>query len=186
MIDPSWLPLLGDDRFVPVAVNEDGRARHQNFKFADERDKWAVIAPAEVRLHPEFKEIVLRACLPRPDIDLFYGDEVTLGSGSGDPEIILKPVLDLALLIADDYIGYPLVVRASAMRRLGGLRPAANTAVSYDLVLRATEAGLGIGRITEVLAVHKGARPRQKLMTELQRFALGSRSGRMYSISKEV
>jgi GT2 family glycosyltransferase len=103
---------------------------------------------------------VLRECLLRPDIDLFYGDEVAAGSERDSHRIILKPALDLALLIAEDYIGFPLIVRASAMHRLGGLRPAANTAASYDFVLRAIRAGLGIGRITEVLAAHKEARPR--------------------------
>ena len=74
--------------------------------------------------------------------------------------MILKPGLDVALLVADDYIGTPLAVRASALRRLGGLRPEANTAASYDLVLRALAAGLGIARLTEVLAVHPVLRPR--------------------------
>src|SRR2546430_13632274 len=46
------------------------------------------------------------------------------------------------------------------MHRLGGLRPTANTAASYDLVLRALRAGLGIGRITEVLAAHQRGRAR--------------------------
>ena len=162
MTKPSWSSLLGDDRFVPLVVTADGRVLEPNIRtvVADERDKWIIIAPPHVRLHPELKEIVLRESLSRPDIDLFYGDEVAPVNEGDRHDIILKPALDLTLLIADDYIGFPLVVRASAIHRLGGLRPATNTAASYDLVLRAVSAGFGIGRITEVLAAHEGARPR--------------------------
>jgi GT2 family glycosyltransferase len=44
------------------------------------------------------------------------------------------------------------------MHFLGGLRTQAGTAACYDLVLRAVSAGLGIQRITEVLAAYPGAR----------------------------
>src|SRR6516164_6515410 len=128
MTKPSWSSLLGDDRFVPLVVTADGRVLEPNIRtvVADERDKWIIIAPPHVRLHPELKEIVLRESLSRPDIDLFYGDEVAPVNEGDRHDIILKPALDLTLLIADDYIGFPLVVRASAIHRLGGLRPATN------------------------------------------------------------
>jgi Glycosyltransferase like family 2 len=161
MSKPSWSSVLGDNSFVPIAVSANGRALVQDLGIVpNERDKWVVVAPPHIRLHPGIREIVLRHSQPRPDVDLFYGDEVAAGNGRYGHDIILKPALDLALLLADDYVGTPLVVRGSAMHRLGGLRPAANTAASSDLVLRAISAGLGIGRITEVLAVHPGARPR--------------------------
>jgi hypothetical protein len=142
-----------------MPVTADGQALYQDLSdVPNERNKWVVIAPHQVRLNPGIKEIVLREAGPRPDIDLFYGDEVVARSGSEDHEIILKPALNLALLVADDYVGMPLIVRASAMHLLGGLRPAANTAAAYDLVLRAIRAGLGVSRITEVLSVFDGAR----------------------------
>lgn len=165
MVGSPLSSLLGDGRFVPVPVSPDGRVLDRDVESvtADERDKWFVIAPNEARLHPQLREIVLRESSSRPDIDLYYGDEVALGNGPDDHHVILKPGLDVTLLIANDYIGFPLIVRASAMHRLGGLRPTANTAASYDLVLRAIAAGLGIDRITEVLAVHAGTRPRPEI-----------------------
>lgn len=165
MVRSPLSSILGDGSFVPVPVSAAGRVLHHDIRrvAADERNKWFVIAPDQVRLHPQFAEIVLRESSSRPDIDLYYGDEVAPGNGPDDRRVIVKPALDLTLLIADDYIGLPLIVRGSAMHRLGGLRPTANTAAAYDLVLRAISAGLGIGRITEVLAVHPGPRPRPEI-----------------------
>jgi O-antigen biosynthesis protein len=147
--------------FIPIVLTPDGRVEDATgTDLSAERDKWVVIAPSRLRLHPGFQEIVREEGHRRPDIDLFYGDEVAPGAENVDHAIILKPELDITLIVADDYVGYPLLVRASAMRRLGGLRPTANTAASYDLVLRALSAGLGIARITQTLAAHDQARPR--------------------------
>jgi O-antigen biosynthesis protein len=154
--------LSGDPSFFPVVLDAEGRAFGTGIEgvAADTRDKWFVVTPPRVRLHPDLRRIVLDESRKRPDIDVFYGDEVASGTRNADHDIILKPEFNLALLAAEDYIGVPLIVRASAMHRLGGLRPQAGTAATYDLVLRALSAGLGVSRITEVLAVHIGARPK--------------------------
>jgi hypothetical protein len=159
------LSSLDADDFTSIALTPDGRvSSRMATALPDKRDHWVVIAPAAVRFHPRFQEIVRQEGHRRPDVDLFYGDEIepTAGGGAGW-DLVLKPDLDLALLIADDYVGVPLVVRASAMRRLGELRPAAGTAAAYELVLRALSAGLGITRITEQLAAHRRARPRPRI-----------------------
>lgn len=125
--------------------------------YPDDRDRWIVVAPAQARLHPGLAGIVVCESSLRPDIDVFYGDEVD------GRDLILKPDFDLTMLLAEDWIGSPVVLRASAMHRLGGLRPAMGTATAYDLVLRAVAAGLGISRITRVLAAYDGDRPRSDL-----------------------
>lgn len=157
--------LKGEEGFIPLATAADGRVNgNPETVPPDDREKWVVIAPAGTHLHPGFMEIMRQEGQRRPDIDLFYGDEVAPTNGNAGHDIILKPGLDVALLVADDYISYPLVVRASAMRRLKGLRPAASTAASYDLVLRALSVGVGITGITKVLAAHSGPRPRSDVM----------------------
>jgi GT2 family glycosyltransferase len=156
--------LCKDYRFNLVTLTSDGSSPAIGIQVEapDARDIWFVVAPPNVRFHPKLREIVLREALARPDIDVFYGDEVAPGSPNCH-ERFLKPAVDIALLVADDYFGYPLVVRASAMRRLGGLRTTAHTAASFDLVLRALSAGLGVERISEVLVAHEGPRPRPKI-----------------------
>src|SRR5580704_5670961 len=104
MIGPSRAAIVDDDRFTIVQVTADGRASSQSVgaMAADARDKWYVIAPLRARLHPEIAQIVRHEGNLRPDIDLFYCDEVVLCHGRDYDEILLKPDLDIALLIAED------------------------------------------------------------------------------------
>jgi len=161
-MNPLSLETLPIERgFVPVVLDHHGRVDAASATpTADGRDTWCVIAARDTLLHPEFPDIVGNAGQQRPDVDVFYGDEATLAQGGRPAEQILKPGLDPALLVADDYIGTPLAVRAAALRQLGGLRPHADTAAAYDLVLRAVAAGLGIARLIEVLGAHPASRPR--------------------------
>ena len=157
MAEPAWYSQLAQDpALIPLAVTGDGKAGEPPDDFPDDGGKWVVIAPPEVRLHPSLATIVAEAAALRRDVDLFYGDEAVSGSN----RLLVKPDFDLTLLMADDAVGWPLLVRSSAMRRLGGLRPEAATAAGYDLVLRLLAGGGKVCRITEVLAVHAGEAPR--------------------------
>ena len=156
--------LSCEDGFIPLRLTPDGVVESSAAsRIPDDPGKWVVIAAPGVLLHPGLKDIVRHETQHRPDVDVFYGDEVAPVRGRVAPEIILKPGLDITLLAAYDYIGMPLIVRASVAHRLGGLLPAAKTAACYELVLNAISAGHGIERITEVLAAHTDARPRPTL-----------------------
>lgn len=126
---------------------------------ADKPGLWALIAPADVRLHPMTRSIVAQHAAARPDVAIFYGDDLALGEPTLLDQLRLKPALDLTLFAAQDYIGAPLVVRGSAFHELGGFDPAKGAAALTDLVLRALERGMGVERIPEVLAVHMDRRP---------------------------
>jgi len=146
------VPVALDERLAPLGADPLDLV-------PDTRDKWLAFAPRHARWHPDaFQHLDgLRA---RPDLDLAYADDVTLTGPSMAEEIRLKPSPNLPLLVADDYIGTPLFVRASALHRLGGLRADAGTAGLYDLLLRAFTLGLGVERIPEVLLAHPEAPPR--------------------------
>jgi glycosyltransferase involved in cell wall biosynthesis len=128
-----------------------------------DRDHWIAFAPAGSLLHPLFARIVLDQAAGRPDVAIFYADDLALETEYPIDQIRLKPAFDMTLLVAQDYIGAPLIVRASALAALGGLRAEAGTAAIDDLLLRAHSAGLSIERITEVLLAHPGQRPRATL-----------------------
>jgi GT2 family glycosyltransferase len=79
---------------------------------------------------------------------------------SGAPRLHLKPAVNLALLVADDYIGSPVIITREVFVRLGGFRLEAQSASVYDFILRAVRDGIGIGRIPVVMVAHAGQRPR--------------------------
>ena len=149
-----WAPLsasggrAGDDLLAAVA---------------DDRDAWAVLAPPDALAAPGFERVIQAWILGRPDVDLFYGDDVALGEPAPLRRLRLKPGFNLPLLAAQDYIGAPLVVRGSALHRLSGLRDDMGEAGLYDLVLRAHALGLVIERIPQLLLAWPVDRPQTPL-----------------------
>jgi hypothetical protein len=120
----------------------------------DEDDApWYVVASSDAVLNPELTALLQAREAERPDVDIFYGDEVSRGAPGEPWQYLCKPSFDQAQFLAQNYIGLPLVVRRRAMTVLGSLDAGAGTAQCYDLLLRAFGAGLSIERITEVLAV---------------------------------
>lgn len=138
-----------------LAAEADGLA-----DVANDRDAWAVIAPAGARLHPHTANILARYAGQRPDVAIFYGDDVAYSEETLLEQVRLKPQFDRTLFAAQDYIGAPLFVRGPALHELGGLRPSLGDAALYDLVLRAAEQGMSIERIPEVLLVQGKRRVR--------------------------
>lgn len=139
---------------LPIWLEQDGRLRGEILP-EFEPDRWYLFTDSEARLHPRIADVFARSTAKRPEIDIFYGDEVIGETGPDGPGLQLcKPSFDRTQIIAQDYIGRPIIVRGRALVRLGGLDRSAGTALTYDLVLRALSDGIGIQRITEVLAVH--------------------------------
>jgi GT2 family glycosyltransferase len=122
---------------------------------ADER-AWYFIAPAEAKLAPEAFAVAKAAIAARPDVSLFYADDVAPNAAPLD-RVRLKPDFDPTLLAVQDYIGAPAIARASLVKAVGGLDPDKGPAALYDLVWRMAEKG-GVARIPWVLIAHDGAR----------------------------
>jgi O-antigen biosynthesis protein len=136
------------DGIVPVCLEPDlsWRAALPNI---DRDDDWYFFAPADAMLAPDAFTVVREAITARPDVVLFYADDVTCGGHPLD-RVRLKPEFDPTLIAAQDYIGVPVAARASLVRELGGLQSSRGSAALYDLVLRMAERGT-IGRIPHVL-----------------------------------
>lgn len=135
---------------------------------------WLFFAPGNARVSPDAIHHILSAATQRPDVSLFYADDVAADEDMLD-RVRLKPDFDRTLLIAQDYIGAPVIVQRKTLLALGGLDRTRGTAVLYDLVLRAAEAGQSIGRITQVLIGYEDKRPTAKV--EERRAAIAARKG---------
>lgn len=123
-----------------------------------DRDHWIVLAPRGSVLSPLLERAWREATTARPDVGIFYADDLAVGAERGLDQLRLKPAFDLTLLAAQDYIGAPLIVRASVLAQLG-LRAETGAALIDDLLLRAHHDGVSIARIPEVLLAYPGDRP---------------------------
>ena len=146
------VPLAADGA-LDMALPED---------LPTDREHWLVLAPRDTVLSPLLERDWREAAEARPDIGIFYGDDFAAGEDRGIDQLRLKPAFDLTLLAAQDYIGAPLIVRASVLAELG-LRAEMGAAVLDDLLFRAHHAGVSIERIAKVLLAHRGPRPRTEL-----------------------
>lgn len=141
-----------------------------------DRDAWVILAPRDAVLAPMIERDWREATETRPDVGIFYGDDFAAGAERGLDQLRLKPAFDLTLFAAQDYIGAPLIVRASVLAELG-LRAEMGAALLDDLLLRAHQAGVSIDRIAKVLLLHPGPRPqldpvvRQGMLAAHPRFA---------------
>lgn len=120
-----------------------------------------VVAPAEARFAPGLMETLRRARDTRPDIGIFYGDEASTDARGRVVGIDCKPAFNPALMLADDYVGFPLVVRGAVLaqvRPVFGWRH--RSAAWYRLCLDALTRGIGIDRIPQTLIAAPEGRAR--------------------------
>jgi hypothetical protein len=163
-LHPSWRAILDCAELIPIPLDASGIPYELATAVQDVtgEDRWLVIAPAAARLTPQFPAVFRRHAGARRNVGVFYADEAE-EAGIGDSRLQLKPEINLPLLVADDYIGSPLIVLLAVFNRLGGFRAEAGSAAVYDLLLRAIRAGVGIARIPVVMVAHEGRRPRPRI-----------------------
>jgi GT2 family glycosyltransferase/glycosyltransferase involved in cell wall biosynthesis len=137
-------------------------------------NEWILFAPRNARVAPEAWHFILTSSRNRPDVSLFYADDVA-AAGDMLNRLNLKPDFNHTLLVSQDYIGAPIAVRRRVLMDIGGLDRMRGTAVLYDLILRVAEAGYAIARIPEVLIGYEGKRPVADIME--RRSALATRKG---------
>ena len=161
-LHPSWWrAVLADSALIPVPLSPEGLPDLDSHQIPEQGtdDMWLLIAPANSHLCPDFVEVLRGHAMRRPEVGIFYADEVeTLNGGTRKQQ--LKPAMNLLLQLADDYVGSPVMVLHSVFNLLGGFRHDAHSAVIYDFILRAAHAGISIERIPKVMVAHAGRRPR--------------------------
>ncbi|HEY5268124.1 MAG TPA: glycosyltransferase family 2 protein [Candidatus Saccharimonadales bacterium] len=117
-------------------------AKGKYVAFLDHDDTLSEYALSEVAL-------VLRK---EPETDLIYSDEDKLSDDGKKRSIpFFKPDWSPELLLGVNYITHLVVVRASLIKSLGGLRNGYDGAQDYDFLLRLTELTKNIKHIPKIL-----------------------------------
>lgn len=155
---PTWpadvIPVPLDKSAMPIDTLLFTRYKGSERHFFFIAPKTAIIRPDLIRfLRPTLSE--------RPDVGIFYGDDAILGADGKGATVYCKPAFNEALLLADDYIGFPLLVRASVLEKVQPIFEWRNrNAAWYRFCLGALNAGISIDRIPHTLLASPGPRPK--------------------------
>jgi len=142
---------------VPLAITPAGELRSKKGQAPQIQSDahWYVLCDTDTELAAEFTPILQREAASRPDIGIFYVDHRLRSEKMPD----LRPEFDLALLLAYDYIGLPIAVRANVLTMLQAEAMGYGPAFSYALLLQAVQTGITIGRIPQMLATREKRYP---------------------------
>lgn len=162
----SWGTLAWPDAILPLPLDAQ-------FRPVDERrlDQIAAgqmpscravfVAPASSELRPDLVAQLTHALAERPDLGILHGDDAVVDGSGQVRSVSCKPAFNPALLMADDYIGFPLLIRAPVFK---GLKPDFRqryaSATWFRFLLEAISAGIGIDRIPETLIASPLERPK--------------------------
>jgi glycosyltransferase involved in cell wall biosynthesis/cellulose synthase/poly-beta-1,6-N-acetylglucosamine synthase-like glycosyltransferase len=149
--------LAAHNGVVPVPISADLSCSAVSVPDG-QSSEWLFFAPTGARVSPGAINFIVSASSQRPDVVLFYADDVAVTADPVD-RIRLKPDFDRTLLISQDYITAPVIVRRKTLIEVGGLDATMGTAALYDIVLRVAQAGGTIGRITQALIGFPAERP---------------------------
>lgn len=142
----------------PIVLSDDGAVVSSSEQPHLPDRGWIAVAPFGSLAAPGFSDIVHEHINAHPDVSIFYADDIAVECDEPIDQVRLKPDFDLTLLAAQDYVGAPLIIRADAMKRLGGLQASHGTAACADILFRANAQGMLIRRIPRVLLAHPGRR----------------------------
>jgi hypothetical protein len=138
---------------------------------------WYALDEPDASIHPRLQEILGLEAETRPDVEVFYGDEVIFDPAEPrKAHALLKSSFDLTHLIAQDYIGWMLLVRGSRLVACCG-RAVDGALSTYGLLLNCMQEDSRVERIPHALSVRPLARrplpfeTRRRLLREWAREA---------------
>lgn len=162
----SWTTLAWPDEILALPLDAqfrpvDARRLGQIAAGQIPSCRAVFVAPAASALRPDLVAHLRAAMAERPDIGIFYGDDAVVDGAGQVRGVHCKPAFNPALLMADDYVGFPLLIRASALTVLSPDFPRRHgSAAWFKLLLDAISAGVGIDRIPQTLIALPLERPK--------------------------
>ncbi len=136
---------------VRLLTENCGISRNTNAVIPDVTGEFVGLLDHDDTLAPFALFEVAEALNREPDADLLYSDEDLLDEAGHRWHPRFKPAWSPETLLGSNYITHFLVIRASLLRELGGLRSEFDGSQDHDLALRAGERARQVVHIPRIL-----------------------------------
>jgi len=147
---PRWVPRVAFSTLYVDRWSEEN-VRRLNREAKKARADWLLLLPRDAKTVSHIRGAFSEIVTARPDADIIYADEDFREMQGLYVPPRLKPDFNPTLLLAQNYIGFPVLVRKSLFLTLGGLREELRSGAAHHMWLRAWKAGAKFVRLPGVL-----------------------------------
>jgi hypothetical protein len=148
-------------------------------------DQFSLIIPDGTKVREDVSILLDVARQKRPDVDIFYADEILHQASVNKKTHFCKPELDFSMLVANNYIGFPVFIRNNVLIQLLAGKNKLSNYDLYSILIKAALSGIVFQRIPEFLIMYETAYPQ---LTVSERISIlesqFKESGRAYSFVK--
>ncbi|WP_237479910.1 glycosyltransferase [Lichenibacterium dinghuense] len=162
MLHMSWSADWPTD-VVPLSLGRDHRPVEPDrlAQPAGSRAHFFFVAPETSAIHPDAVALARPFMAERPDVGIFYADDAVVAPDGTVESVHCKTSFNPALLLADDYMAFPLLIRADILQKVeltfdGDMGEAG----WYRFCLDALMAGVVIDRVPHTLLASPAPRPK--------------------------
>jgi GT2 family glycosyltransferase len=175
-VHPHWFSSVFPHDIVSVPL--DSKRRPLSLSVFDriklKSNLFYLIAPSNAYMCPDLVETIRPYLNTRPDVSIFYGDDVVLNVRGAPHVAHCKPAFNKALLSSVDYVGFPLIIRGTALIQVNLRIGRQMEGAWYQFLLEAAALGLSIDRIPHTLMAAPAPR------------AEASRASRQLILAREI
>jgi O-antigen biosynthesis protein len=156
------------NRFSILALNSDAYSDIAGMLLVLPKTEFVLVVPAGAFVRADILDEFDKAIASRPDAAIFYAEEMMSQAESGLNKHYCKPEFNLPMLVAVDFIGFPVAIRTKALNELLSMRPGKFPLTLYTLLVRAALRGIKFKRIPSFLVTANIAYPRLSVPARLQ------------------
>lgn len=160
-LHPTWSDAGWPHDVVPLPLGPELRPLDPSRLelFSGSRQHFFFVAPGMSVVRPDAVPLARPHWAARPDVGIFYADDAVVGRDGSVTGVHCKPSFNPALMLADDYMAFPLLIRADVFGKVSLSSGAPfQDAAWYSFCLEASTAGIGIDRIPLTLLASPGQR----------------------------
>jgi Glycosyltransferase like family 2 len=156
------------NRFNILALHLDTYSDIAGMLLVLPKTEFVLVVPAGALVRADILEEFDKAIASRPDAAIFYAEEMVSQAESGINKHHCKPEFNLPMLVAVDFIGFPVAIRTKVLNELLSIRPGKFPLTLYTLLVRAALRGIKFKRIPSFLVTANIAHPRLSVPARLQ------------------